>query len=298
MSWSKLDDSLSDHPKAIAAGPALALWTRALAWCARHHTDGHVPEQVATSFATCLASDPLSAGCPAGHIARLVDVGLWEAEDGGYHVHDYCHFHESRASWLERTAAERDRKRRDRGMSARTDDGQTKDGGRTAGGPPARARPSPSPSPSPKTDQDPSSSRAIPVPPDTDTPPSPGLAAALVALFPDLAPDVDGLLSEWQATFPGLDYVQLAREARTRARAGGRRVERAASLLTGWYSRAWAERRAAPVLAEHVDDHAKRKRAELAERRLAKQLDGPADAKPIGADIGRLLAAVGKGGAT
>lgn len=89
--------------------------------------------------------------------------------------------------------------------------------------------------------------RAIPVPTDTTTDtttPQNGVAAALAALFPDLALDVEGLLSEWTSTYPGLDLVQLAREAKAQARANHRKVDRAASLLGRWYQRAWHERRA------------------------------------------------------
>lgn len=121
--------------------------------------------------------------------------------------------------------------------------------------------------------------------------PDPDLSAQLVALWPELRRDVDGLLSEWTSAYPGLDYVQLAKEARAKARAGGTKVDRPAALLGRWYQRAWQEKRQATDTA-HMEAHQKRKREQEAERRLAEQLAGSKDARPIGADISRLLAVV------
>ena len=71
-------------------------------------------------------------------------------------------------------------------------------------------------------------------------------------------------------------------------------MDNAAAYLTGWFARAAAQARADTGKAA-LEAHAARKRAEAEEARLAKQLDGPADARPIGADISRLVAVVRKG---
>lgn len=142
-------------------------------------------------------------------------------------------------------------------------------------------------------------SSLLPDPARTDAPasvqtatPANGTAAALVEVWPELRADVEGLLSEWADAYPGIDYLQLAKEARAKARGQGRAVERPAALLSRWYQRAWNEKRAASSAAFEAD-HAKRKAAEAAEARLEKQLRVPADAKPV--QVGQLLAAITKG---
>ena len=116
----------------------------------------------------------------------------------------------------------------------------------------------------------------------------------LVRLWPELREDIEGQLSLWVDAYPGIDLVQLAREAKAKARAGGGKVERPAALLGRWFQRAWNERQSEKTL-EFEALHAARKRNDAAERRLAEQLSGPKDAKPIGDDVRRLLAVV-KGG--
>nr|DAN96755.1 MAG TPA: replisome organizer [Caudoviricetes sp.] len=60
--WFKVDDSFSQHRKAMLAGDeALGLWVLAESWCARMLTDGFVPDYVAASLAP----------------RRLVSAGLW-----------------------------------------------------------------------------------------------------------------------------------------------------------------------------------------------------------------------------
>ena len=80
MPWFRVDDSFADHPKALAAGPAVALWLAGGCWAARHLTDGFVPA----------GALPLLRGTPA-MARRLVDakarpggVGLWVVVDGGW----------------------------------------------------------------------------------------------------------------------------------------------------------------------------------------------------------------------
>lgn len=145
----------------------------------------------------------------------------------------------------------------------------------------------------------------VPVPTSPETEPAapavvdPRLAAAIVRVFPDLASNIEGQLSMWLDAYPGVDLLQLAKEARSKAGARGRPIENAAALLSRWYQRAYHEQRAAKDAA-FLAEHAKRKREEAAERRLNEQLQGAPGAKPIGADIEKLMAVVGltKGGGT
>ncbi len=99
MTWFKVDDSMSDHPKfaALEASPhwseAVALWTVAGSWCAKHLTDGNVP---CTALRTLVPIDCSNAA------SELVRVGLWEIAEGGWRFHDWLSFQPSRASVLKK----------------------------------------------------------------------------------------------------------------------------------------------------------------------------------------------------
>lgn len=88
MSWVKLDDQFPEHPKVLKAGPPAAwLYVCGLAYSSRQLTDGFIPEQ---------AVGRLVDGKQAKALAmKLVEVGLWEAVDGGFNIHDYHDFQPS-----------------------------------------------------------------------------------------------------------------------------------------------------------------------------------------------------------
>jgi hypothetical protein len=98
MPWAKLDDQFPDHPKVVQAGPAAAwLHVCAICYASRYLTDGFVPVGQVRKLADVPDSDALAA--------KLVQVGLWEAADGGFRVHDYLKYNPSRAQVM----AERER---------------------------------------------------------------------------------------------------------------------------------------------------------------------------------------------
>ncbi len=76
MTWFKVDDGFADHPKVIALREkknwrgALALWTLAGSWAARHLTDGRIPRGTVKNL-----------GSTDGEAASLVAVGLWEVDE-------------------------------------------------------------------------------------------------------------------------------------------------------------------------------------------------------------------------
>lgn len=113
MTWFRVDDGFSDHPKvdALGDGPcleaAIALWTLSGAWAAKHLTDGFVPAgrvaRVGVKNATKAAEE-------------LVRVGLWDREEDGYRFRNWCEYQPTRArveAEREKTA-ERVRRHRDR----------------------------------------------------------------------------------------------------------------------------------------------------------------------------------------
>lgn len=66
--WARLDDDFCDHPKVVAVGNAAAgLFARLVSYCARHLTDGHVPEAIAMMYAGADGQ---------GLVERLVVEGL------------------------------------------------------------------------------------------------------------------------------------------------------------------------------------------------------------------------------
>lgn len=81
MSWVLIDDNVPNHPKFLKAGPAASwLWLCGVAYCRKHHTNGHIPR---------LAIATLGVAGPRPLIQRLVEVRLWEQTESGWLVHDY-----------------------------------------------------------------------------------------------------------------------------------------------------------------------------------------------------------------
>jgi hypothetical protein len=87
VSYVYLDDHAPAHPKIIRAGAEAAwLWACSLAFCNAHHTDGFVPADM-----VCTLYPPLAAKV-SRLSAKLVSVGLWHRESGGFRVHDYAEY--------------------------------------------------------------------------------------------------------------------------------------------------------------------------------------------------------------
>ena len=91
MTWVKLTDVFPDHPKIRMAGQAAAwLYVAGLCHCARHTTNGLIVD----------VALPGLGGYGNSRVSKLaqvlVNVGLWERQDGGYMVHDYLDFQPSR----------------------------------------------------------------------------------------------------------------------------------------------------------------------------------------------------------
>lgn len=93
MTWVKLDDAFTDHPKVMAAGP-LASWLHVcgLTYCSRLLTDGFIPAGQVRKLADV---------DNAGELAeQLVAVGLWDRCEGGFRIHDYLDYNPSREDAL------------------------------------------------------------------------------------------------------------------------------------------------------------------------------------------------------
>lgn len=121
MTWFKVDDGFSDHPKAEAAtDAAVGFWTRSGAYSARYALLGFVPASRANTPARRKAA------------ALLVAVGLWHRSDEececrendhyepGWYFHDWADFQpdaesvEAAIEWRRKKDRDRQRRRRDR----------------------------------------------------------------------------------------------------------------------------------------------------------------------------------------
>lgn len=94
MSWIKLDDKWMRHPKIIAAGrDARDIWLASITWCSEYLTDGYLPANLVPSLA--MTADVDVANCQ-NFAKTLVEVGLWDATENGYQVHDYLDYNPSK----------------------------------------------------------------------------------------------------------------------------------------------------------------------------------------------------------
>ncbi len=143
MSWVRLDDNVGDHPKVIAAGDvAFAMWVKAVAYAAKHLTDGFIPEAVIPRLTNHRA--------PRQVAAELVRVGLFDevtegspSDDGGtteararrdggsskgFRVHDYLDWNPPAAKVRAERESERQRKAKAREKQGRDEKGQVTSG--------------------------------------------------------------------------------------------------------------------------------------------------------------------------
>ncbi len=83
MSWVRMDDGAREHRKQLKAGAeACWLWSCGLMYAGRQKAhDGFIPSEMLTQLY------PFRK--PLDLAAKLVEVGLWDKVEGGYHIHDY-----------------------------------------------------------------------------------------------------------------------------------------------------------------------------------------------------------------
>lgn len=96
-----LDDGWDNcGPVARAGNACFGLYVRCGIWVARNLTDGFVPGEIVSAY-----------GSPE-QARKLVDVGLWEAVDGGYLAVDYLTLNKTATEVSKRRKAESERKAR------------------------------------------------------------------------------------------------------------------------------------------------------------------------------------------
>lgn len=89
MSWLRLDDAFPDHPKVAAlSDAAFRAHVTGMAYCARHLTDGFIPERKGREIAGDALDELMSSprnGSP-----------LWISVSDGYEIHAYLEYNPSR----------------------------------------------------------------------------------------------------------------------------------------------------------------------------------------------------------
>jgi hypothetical protein len=120
MTWVKIDDRFTDHPKLISVGPlGIALQVAALCYSNAYLTDGFIPYNVVKKLLcwefsppndTVLLTLSVTSGMSGEDVTWelvtgwLVDAGVWEKVDGGYYIHDYPEYQPSKESVLQERA--------------------------------------------------------------------------------------------------------------------------------------------------------------------------------------------------
>lgn len=124
MTWVKIDDAFSEHPKMAAVGPVgWGVWLAGLAYCNRNLTDGFIPRAIADGIGGSwtieeqydsevvvwqlergrMTSDVTGYGRNLDAVwivGILVQYGLWDEVDGGYRVHDFADYQPTKAEVL------------------------------------------------------------------------------------------------------------------------------------------------------------------------------------------------------
>lgn len=112
QSWVRLDASWLHNPKVRKAGLfGRALYIAAVLYAYRQNTDGAVDADVLDLLATEAGLTMEQAQEAA---SRLMEIGLWEREPDGWHIHDYEHCQETSDERESRRAQDRERQRRRR----------------------------------------------------------------------------------------------------------------------------------------------------------------------------------------
>ena len=107
MSWIRLDDQIAHHPKTTRAGLSSWLWVCCIGYCQKFLTDGFIPYDAVNAIAAGIHS-------PRTHINKLLKIRLLDRAKGGYKVHDYLEFNDSRKVVLAKREADRVRKESER----------------------------------------------------------------------------------------------------------------------------------------------------------------------------------------
>jgi len=118
MSWARLDDAISDHPKVFDAGaslgangPAIVIgfFAVAILWSNKHLTDGFIPTDIVTTFRH--VAKPLAVADALTRAGLLERTKRGTPPRPGFVIHDFGDYNFSAAQVKQKRRADRDRKR-------------------------------------------------------------------------------------------------------------------------------------------------------------------------------------------
>jgi hypothetical protein len=101
MSWFRVDDQVTFHPKTLKVGnSALGAWLRLGTYCAAQLTDGFVPGEIARMIASKRELDALES------------ASMIHADGDGYVIHDYLEYQPSKQDIKDNRADTKERVKR------------------------------------------------------------------------------------------------------------------------------------------------------------------------------------------
>lgn len=123
MTWVKIDDCATLHPKLLAVGAAgVGLWLAGLCHSNRLASDGAIAKKSLTAL---YPSDTAWSKREANRAAaKLVQAGLWIDDGDVWRIHDYADYQREATSEVvqKRRAADAERKAKQRSLSAKPKD--------------------------------------------------------------------------------------------------------------------------------------------------------------------------------
>ena len=108
MTWLKVDDKLTTHPKWLPLTiDAKSLWFHAAVWCAAHNNDGHLPDD---AMAFIVFSASVSGRATGDAADALVRARLWrrraKREGGGFEIVNWLDYQPSKQQVKDRAEAD------------------------------------------------------------------------------------------------------------------------------------------------------------------------------------------------
>lgn len=106
MAWVRLSDDFYEHAKfdqVTALGDSA--WARGLAYANRNGTDGFIGHRKALQLANVEGLDV----SPQRGIDELLQAGLWDAQEGGYQIHNYTKYQDTLEQIKAKAQANRER---------------------------------------------------------------------------------------------------------------------------------------------------------------------------------------------
>ncbi len=213
MPWGRLDDQANSNAKLLALSDAAwRMWGCGLIYCQANLTDGFIPEHAVHAFGVRAKNKAIVIDELCSILVPGKQV-MWERVAGGYQIHDYLDWNNSRKEVMEDRARSRDRvdnwrERRKNGVGNGVTNEESNERSTTT-------------TTSTTTKEDPTAVLVFP---------TRGRPSRWVL--------TQSQVDEWTPLYPGLDVVGCARRALAWAKANGPKTSRGMpAFLVSWFNR-------------------------------------------------------------